>query len=345
MTEAKISCIIASYNTPAKYLLEAVDSILRQTYKNFELILVDDGSQIAIKDILKDINDERLIIIRNESNMGVTKSRNRAMKIMTGEFMAVMDADDISDEKRFEKEISYLLSHPKCDLVSSQMAFISDYNRKNPWIKIPKSNQKYLSWLFWDNSRPFPHGPALIRNSFLKKYSIFYDENYKKALDYRLWVDCARNGAEFHILDEYLYFYRVHDGQISQLNRGEQVYYADKICLDQLKYLKIIPTDKEEKIHLCLRDSEPGGKIDEIKAWKEKIILENKKHKYCDYKIFKDEVNYRYFKLCYKESVLRKNKTYKLEFYKALNLKNISKSFAAILRTKLDRKHSKTLKV
>lgn len=345
MIKGKISCIISSYNTPSSYLRESVNSILRQTYKNIELIVVDDGSKIAVKDVLRDINDERLIIITNKSNIGVTKSRNKAMKIMRGEFMAVMDADDVSDVSRFEKEISFLKTHSNYDLVSSQMAFISCDGRKNPWIKIPKFNQKYLSWLFWDNSRPFPHGPALIRNSFLKKHSIFYDENYKKALDYRLWVDCARNGAKFHILDEYLYFYRVHDGQISQLNRGEQIYYADKICIDQLKYLKIIPTDKEEKIHLCLRDSEPGGKIDEIKAWKEKIILENKKHKYCDYKIFKDEVNYRYFKLCYKEYVLRKNKMYKLEFYKALNLKNISKSFAAILRTKLDRKHAKTLKV
>ncbi|WP_285947429.1 glycosyltransferase family 2 protein, partial [Thomasclavelia cocleata] len=301
--------------------------------------------QVLVKDVLKDINDDRLIILTNETNLGVTKSRNKAMEIMSGEFMAVMDADDISDKTRFEKEVKYLQENSNCDLVSCQMAFLTNDNRKNPWIKIPKSTQEYLSWLFWDNSRPFPHGPAMIRNSFLNKNAIVYDENYKKALDYRLWVDCARHDGIFHILDEYLYLYRVHSGQISQLTRKDQIYFAERICLDQLQYLKINPTETEEKIHLCLRDSEPGATIDKIKEWKNKIILANEKYEYCDIRLFKNEVNYRYFKLCYKEFLLRKNKEYRLEFIKSLSFCSIYKSIKAICRTNFDKKHAKTLKV
>lgn len=345
MEKGKISCVMSSYNTKEEYLKESINSILNQTYSNIEIIIVDDGSDISVASKIKDICDDRIILLKNDVNCGVAYSKNKALEVASGEYVAIMDDDDISDKRRFEKEMKYLLEHPKCQLVSSQMAFISNDGRKNPWLNIPEQPDKLLSKLFWDNSKPFPHGPTMIKRSFLEQYKIKYDERYKKACDYRLWVDCARNGAIFHVINEYLYFYRVHSGQISQSKRNEQIYYANKICLDQLEYLGIYPTDDEKNIHLLLRDSEGDGVPDHSFRWKEKIIDANKKYGYCQHNIFKKEVNYRFFKLCFKEYIIRKNNKYKKYFFKSLNLNNIFRSATTVIVSKIYNKNSKTLKV
>ena len=344
MIKGKISCVIASYNTPERYLLEAVDSILAQTYSNFELIIVDDGSDIPVTEILSNVDDDRVHVITNSSNEGVTKSRNRALNYLTGEYMAVMDSDDISAPTRFEKQVAYLKSHSQVDLVSAQMQFLTNDTRLNPWIRIPDNSDRYLSWLFWDNSRPFPHGPAMIRVEFLKKHHIMYNENYRKALDYRLWVDCARHKGKFHILDEYLYYYRVHDAQISQSGREGQMYYADRICLDQLKYLHITPTAEEEKLHLLLRDSDSYEDGRGMLEWKEKLKCANNKYKYCEPKVFEREIDYRFFKMCYKEFIVKQNKVYYKYFMNSCTIYNIFRSIINKLRYKL-RKHPGFLKV
>lgn len=345
MKIGKVSCIIASYNTKSKFLLEAVNSILQQTYSNIELIIVDDGSDISVKSILATISDNRLIILDNEINKGVTFSRNKALEYASGEFMAVMDADDVSDLTRFEKEVNYFRNHPECDLVSSQMAFLAEDDRKNPDLSIPKKTDDFLARLFWDNSKPFPHGPTMIRMEFLKRNNIKYDERYKKALDYRLWVDCARCHGKFHLINEYLYYYRVHEGQISQKSRKSQVFYADMICLDQLEYLGITPTENEKKIHLYLRDSECWNNPEETLQWKNKLIRANYEQHYCSQLAFKKEVNYRYFKMCVKEYIGRKNPNFRRYFFRALSISNIKKSVSAILITMLSKSHPKTLKV
>ena len=345
MEKGKVSCIIASYNTQSNFLLEAVQSILQQTYSNIELIVVDDGSEISAKSILQSISDNRLIVLENENNQGVTFSRNRALSHASGEFMAVMDADDVSDLTRFDKEVAYLKKHPECDLVSSQMAFLTKEDRKNPKLSIPNTTDKLLARLFWDNSKPFPHGPTMIRMEFLKKNNIKYNERYKKALDYRLWVDCARFKGKFHIINEYLYYYRVHSGQISQKSRKDQIFYADMICLDQLEYLGIVPTETEKKIHLYLRDSECWRRPEETLNWVNRLIQANREKQYCQQRVFEREVNYRYFKMCVKEYWGRKNPSFKKYFFAAVSVGNIIRSICAATGTTLSRKHPKTLKV
>lgn len=345
MEVGKVSCIIASYNTKDEFLIEAVKSILQQTYSNLELIVVDDGSDIPVKFVLKEIKDERLIVLENKVNMGVTFSRNRALDRASGEFMAVMDADDVSDLTRFEKEVKYLNNHSECDLVSTQMAFLAKDGRKNPSLSVPKNVDKFLTRLFWDNSKPFPHGPAMIRMSFLKNNNVKYNERYKKALDYRLWVDCARKKGNFHIINEYLYYYRVHEGQISQKSRSDQIFYADMICLDQLEYLGIVPTEDEKKIHLYLRDSECWNVPDETLKWKNRLIQANHEKHYCLDRMFTNEVNYRYFKMCVKEYLGRKNKNFRRYFWKAMTIGTLIRSIVAVLNNRVSKKHPKTLKV
>ena len=93
--EKLVSVVIASYNTPPKFLCEAVDSIVNQTYYNIEIIIIDDCSDTPCKEVLSIYEDKRIKIFRNKENLGVTKSRNIALDKCNGEYIAIMDADDI----------------------------------------------------------------------------------------------------------------------------------------------------------------------------------------------------------------------------------------------------------
>lgn len=339
-----ISVVVASYNTQSEYLKEMIDSILNQTYKNLELIIVDDGSINPVKNVVKEYNDNRIKLITNDTNIGVTKSRNKALEAAKGEYIAIMDSDDISDRDRLKKQIEYLNNNKKVDLVSCQMKFISDDGRKNPYIKIPKNRKKYQTWLFWDNSIPFPHGPAMIRSSFIKNNNIKYDERYKRALDYKLWVDCSKYG-EFHIINEYLYGYRVHENQISQKGKYDQEYFSKRICLDQLENLNINATEDDEIVHIALRAAENYNNPKKLLDWKLKLEKSNNKIEYYNKFYFKQELQYRYFKACYKNYIIFKNKKYLKYLIKSCNMYVINRSFCSVLKNKMSKNKSRVLKV
>lgn len=108
-----ISVIMSNYNTPEEYLREAIESVLNQSYADFEFIIVDDCSTDNSLKIIESYHDPRIIVIKNEINIGITKSLNRALRTANGEFVARMDADDICLPDRFRKQIEFLNSIPK----------------------------------------------------------------------------------------------------------------------------------------------------------------------------------------------------------------------------------------
>jgi len=110
--EGKISVLMPVYNTDKKYLTQAIESILSQTYTNFEFIILDDGSKEYVKEIVKSYNDDRIKFYSNDANRGLAYSRNKLLSLVTGKYIALMDSDDISLPFRFEKQIEYLLKHP-----------------------------------------------------------------------------------------------------------------------------------------------------------------------------------------------------------------------------------------
>ena len=108
MTKDLISVVMSNYNTEESYLRASIESILNQTYENFEFIIVDDCSTDNSIDVIESYSDKRIKLIKNKENMGLTKSLNVAIKEAKGEFIARMDADDISLPQRFEKQVEFL---------------------------------------------------------------------------------------------------------------------------------------------------------------------------------------------------------------------------------------------
>ena len=136
-----VSVVMPVFNA-GDFLVAAIESILKQTYKNFEFVIVDDGSiDNSWKIISKFANkDRRIKILKNKENLGIAKTMNEAIKKAKGQFIARMDADDIALSKRLEKQVEFLLNNPDTGVLGSQMFEINDKNivtavRKEPSIK------------------------------------------------------------------------------------------------------------------------------------------------------------------------------------------------------------------
>ena len=114
-----VSVIMSNYNTPEEYLRESIESILNQTYSHIEFIIVDDCSTDNSLNVIKSYKDDRIVLIENTENLGLTKSLNKALKQAKGEFVARMDADDISLPTRFEKQVAFLKQNSDVDAIKA----------------------------------------------------------------------------------------------------------------------------------------------------------------------------------------------------------------------------------
>lgn len=213
---AKISVILSVRNQ--KYLTDAVKSILNQTYRNFEFIIVNDGPISLI--IPK---DPRILIINNHKNLGLTKSLNKGLKKAKGEYIARIDADDISYPNRFEEQISYLEKNPNIALVGSWVNLINDNNKLIKLKKLPTSYHQIKSNLIKANQ--FYHPTLMIRKNVLDKLG-FYDEKFVYSQDYELVLRIASKYPVSNI-SKPLLDYRVNSKHSISYDRvKKQAYYA-----------------------------------------------------------------------------------------------------------------------
>ena len=126
----KISVVMPVYNTDEMPLRRSIESILNQTYGNFEFLIINDGSVNNVKDVVLSYDDERIIYIENESNKGIEYSLNRGFKLAKGEYIARMDSDDYSYPQRFEKQINLMDSDLSIDLSTGAMKVFDEYNNR-----------------------------------------------------------------------------------------------------------------------------------------------------------------------------------------------------------------------
>ena len=206
-----------------KFLREAVDSILNQTLKDFEFIIINDSSTDRTEEILKNYNDDRVKVIKNETNIGLTRSLNKGINLAKGKYIARQDADDISVPERFEKELDFLEHHSDYAAVGSFIKVISEDGRQISTIEKPITNSAIKDFLRTNNC--LAHGSAMIRTSCLRNIGL-YDETIPKTQDYDLWLRLSEKYKLANI-PEYLYYWRSHKGNISIKNYNEQIHYGE----------------------------------------------------------------------------------------------------------------------
>ena len=214
----KVTVLMSVYNGE-KYLREAIDSILRQTFKNFEFLIVDDGSTDSSADIVRLSDDPRIRLVQNGENIGLIRSLNKGLKLAKGEYIARMDADDISLPERLEKQVRFLDENIKVGLVSSSINKIDETGKEVGVWKLSSSNdiikQNLLKGL-----NQFSHPSSMFRKKCIERVG-GYRERFKMAQDYDLWLRVAE---EFEVanIEEPLCKYRIRPDSISIKNETHQ---------------------------------------------------------------------------------------------------------------------------
>lgn len=320
MEKSLVSVIMATHNTPLEYLKESIESILMQTYANFEFIIIDDASTDEIDQLIKAYNDKRIKLIRNEINLGLTKSLNIGIKFSQGEYIARMDADDISLPNRFELQVEYLKKNPLASVLGTRAVKFGDEEKVlKSYLKETREEQQIK--LFYYNIGLI-HPTLMIRREFLEKHSIRYNEKLRKTQDYGLWVECIKY-TKLHIVNTVLLKYRTHLKQISRANTSEQSKYGSMVRLSQLKDLDIELDTEVEKIHSNFCNGISCKNIERTKKWKDTLIHQNDKLRTFDVKLFRNETQYMWFLLCAKEFIKNKRMDFIIPFIKSLRFNYI----------------------
>lgn len=238
----RASVILPVYNNAA-FVLEAIHSILAQTYTDFELIVIDDGSTDGSTFLISQISDPRVIKIFHNTNRGLIASLNEGLKKANGEYIVRMDSDDISTPDRLAVQIAFMDQNPLIDVCGA--AFTSSNGGS---IKVnPASHDEIKTWLLFHCC--ICHPAIIMRNSMIRRLGIQYDSNYPHAEDYELWNRLAFQVQMANLPINVLY-YRQHNGQVSNQHRGIQDATARRIRQRQFSKLGLELSDEENQIML-----------------------------------------------------------------------------------------------
>ena len=211
-----ISVILPVYNGD-KHLRIAIQSILNQTYPNFEFIIINDGSTDKSSEILNYYSkkDARIRLIERE-NKGLVFSLNEALSMAKGKYIARMDSDDVSSSIRFEQQI-HLLNITNADICGCHFRIITDIDKIYSTFIAPQTSEAVTATLIL--VPPFAHGSVMIRSEFLKRHSIMYQN--VAAEDHYMWCDFWMNQAKFITATNFLFDYRVHLDSISNTKKNK----------------------------------------------------------------------------------------------------------------------------
>lgn len=234
-SKPKISVILPTYNRE-KMLPNALDSILNQTFPDFELIVINDGSTDNTQKILEEYaaKDKRIKIINHEKNKGIVWGLNEGLEQAKGEYIARMDDDDISYPKRFEIQLAYMQEHPDVAIVGTWVSTSNDKTAADSWWKETKSELIKIKMLLGIN--PLAHPTFMMRRSFLKNHHIQYKDKYLATEDFHLLADVMLAGGKLENIPKTLLYLRKHRSNSQQYYHFQEE--NRKRCLKD--YLKLI---------------------------------------------------------------------------------------------------------
>lgn len=222
-----VSVVMPVYNGE-KYLKPAVASILNQTFRDFEFLIINDGSTDRTGEILRDYKDPRIIIINNENNLGLVRSRNKGLDAARGKYIATIDADDVALPERLAKQVNFLNRHREIGILGSYYYQVDYPGRKVKMIPLPE-NDLQVRWISLLGC-PFGHSTIMLRRDILVRNKLHYDASFPVAEDYELWTRVLKytRGAN---LREPLLIYRMHGENVTSKKRISLLANQQKISL------------------------------------------------------------------------------------------------------------------
>ena len=288
---ATISVVMPVGDVPISFLKEAVESVLNQTFRDFEFIIVDDGATKECRKYLESLIDERVRIIRNPENLGVTKSLNIGFRAAQGKYIARMDADDVCMPDRFQKQFDFMENHPSAIACGTVAELIGDGRGLSGFGGNISDMESYRIRTVFQNPGPY-HSTAFFNLELLLRYNLSYDESLPCSQDYGIYTEIARHGDIF-ILPEPSLYYRVHSRQTSATRRKTQMRCSQAIQKKLLgEFFGEDVSDEELELHCrCSSIYYDNANINEdVLKWYYRLIKANNRARIYDRKKFNREV-------------------------------------------------------
>lgn len=251
-----VTVLMPVYNAIESEFRAAIECILNQTYKDFEFLIINDGSTNNCDEVVFSYNDKRIRYIKNDGNLKIIKTLNKGLDLARGNYIARMDADDLCDKTRIEKQVKFLDENPEIGLVATQVQKIP----KGSTLYIPSTARDFMLHLRYVGNC-IVHSSVMIRKSVLDENNLRYDKNCLHAEDFKLWSDMTRY-CNIGLVPEVLTSYRMSPEGISRKNSAYQAKMVTLILLDNIirdfgenkeylysilvKYVKNTPVTDEE---------------------------------------------------------------------------------------------------
>lgn len=247
-TAPKVSVIMSVWNN-GPYVAKTIDSILAQTFDNFEFIIMDDRGGDNTVEIIRSYNDPRIKLHTNPENMGIARSLNSAISKATGEYIAVMDGDDIAEPERLAQQVAYMDAHPDTGILGTSAYEITSADALICSRRQPISDDAIrFQGLFL---APFYHPSIMYRASIIREHQLEYDGAFKSSLDYHFWCAVMRHCKHAANLPEPLIRYRIHAQSSSVQNKALQTDEKRMTALDNLQRLDPQKFDRPTYTQLC----------------------------------------------------------------------------------------------
>jgi hypothetical protein len=290
----KVTVLMSVYNGEA-FLNEAVESILSQTFSDFEFLIIDDGSVDSSVEIIRSYHDSRIRLVKNTTNIGMAASLNKGLALARGEYVARMDQDDISLPQRLACQVVFLDSRPEVGVVGSSIEVFGDINMV---VRFPTDPDRIKCELFFLNV--IAHPTVMMRKAMFTSHGLQYNPEFEKTEDYELW---NRSICYFPLtnIEEALLRYRRHHEQVSQFHLEKQFRKAETVWRLLLERLGIEPTDEEIITHyaICRMDRIPDrALVTAVDMWFAKLKAVNKMIGTYPDPIFSDVIDDRWSIFC-----------------------------------------------
>jgi len=257
------------------YLREAMDSVIGQTYQDWEFLIVDDGSTDDTPRILNEYSrrENRIRIVQNPSNLGISMSLNKGLAVASGTFVARMDADDICLPSRIGKQVDFLESHPSVGICGTWVQPLG--GRKETMVRYPREHDLITcTHLF---TPALAHPSVMMRRDTLEKHGLLYSTQFPYAQDYEFWVRCSHHTRLANI-DEVLLILRQHENKISEKKKQDQSMAARRVQEGQIREMGLNPSEAEMAVHgkLAREQWEPRRSfLVSVDSWLRRLITAN----------------------------------------------------------------------
>ncbi len=249
---------------------DAIESILRQTYREFEFLIIDDGSTDKSVEIVRSYRDSRIRLVSSEQNSGIAASLNHGVNLATGKYLARMDCDDLSLPERLNNQVEYMEQHPETGVLGTGVYTMKHKRpaKKRSW---PESDPEIKINLLFQNS--FFHPSVMLRKSMLGNDP--YPTELRYAQDYGLWISLASR-TQFANLAQQLVQYRTHSTQVTKTSGHEQAANARTVRQHYLTTLFASTTAEEIELHHCIAERNRDTDLEKAGKWLENIIEANR---------------------------------------------------------------------